>query len=161
MGKRGPKVKPIEERFWRHVVFPTTEDSCWIWSGAKANGYGRINDRGQNVYAHRLSWEMHNKKLLREREIIHTCDNRFCVNPDHMLAGNRLENVHDAIDKGIKTGGKIKQSEVSLIKSMHSYGMKQNKIANIFGVCNSYISQILNGKRRTLRYKYFSGTDSV
>jgi hypothetical protein len=87
-------------RFWRRV---DTSADCWLWSGAvNSNGYGtlRRND-GSQVYAHRLSYEIHNGGPLRDDlEVMHSCDRPSCVNPAHLSLATHAENMADAQAKG-------------------------------------------------------------
>lgn len=61
-------------------------------------GRGR---RGEGmVYAHRLSFEMAGGVLLEGQDVMHSCDNPLCVNPAHLTAGTRTDNMQDAKAKG-------------------------------------------------------------
>lgn len=87
-------------------------DKCWNWKGTiNSSGYGVISEygrKGKKKYAHRISWEFYNNKKIPMRSeyhggvIMHTCDNRKCVNPNHLVLGTQKENVQDMINKGRK-----------------------------------------------------------
>lgn len=93
------------ERFWSKVQPCNNLQSCWLWTGATANGYGRLSNRigrkGNWEYAHRVAWEFHFRcappsgvsKHGKGCEIDHKCRNRLCVNPTHLRTATRRENM--------------------------------------------------------------------
>lgn len=80
--------------------------SCWNWTGAlNENGYGKIGMPGISpVYAHRLMYELCVGPIPKGLEIDHLCFNRRCVNPGHLEAVTRLQNVRRAVKTVCKRG---------------------------------------------------------
>lgn len=73
---------------------------CWIWQGqTDANGYGQIKAFGKIVSAHRLSYELHKGPIADGMHILHSCDVKRCVNPDHLRAGTHAENMAEAASR--------------------------------------------------------------
>jgi hypothetical protein len=98
MLKTGPKPRPISVRFWEKVRKRGADD-CWEWTANRLpRGYGLLGAgrRGQHaLYAHRLSWELHNGQIPAGQFVLHRCDNPPCVNPAHLFLGTHTDNMRD------------------------------------------------------------------
>ena len=93
-------------RFLRGYT-PDLETGCWNWLGVTgANGYGQIKVFGKMVSVHRFSFELHHGPIGEGMEILHSCDNKKCVNPDHIKQGTHKENMGEAADRGRMPHGK-------------------------------------------------------
>ena len=95
-------VAPEDEAYFWSRTEKLGLDDCWAWRGtATPGGYGFFSRKRTTVYAHRLSYELHNGlRIPKGYYIMHTCDNRLCVNPNHLRLGSPRDNTRDAIDKG-------------------------------------------------------------
>jgi hypothetical protein len=135
-----------EDRFYnQHSVNPQTH--CWEWIGATAGrGYGRIQVNGEKVYAHRLSWQMHNGEIPDGLFVCHHCDNVLCVNPDHLFLGTHSDNMQDMVRKGKHNSQKISDSARVWIANSE---LPTNVLAKAFNVHRTTIQRI----RRTTQTK--------
>jgi len=74
---------------------------CWNWCGyIHPRGYGRLMVNKQCVQAHRYSYLIHKGIIKNDLFVLHKCDNRKCVNPDHLFLGTAKDNTNDMIKKG-------------------------------------------------------------
>lgn len=143
-----------EQRFWSYIP-NRVSGQCWEWTGhIDADGYGAFYGRGKILKAHRFSYELHSKAFAGEMCVCHHCDNRKCVNPDHLFLGTILENNRDAARKkrtalGEKNGqAKLTREDVQEIIHLNKImGIKQVNLAVKFGVSFQQISRIVNGQR--------------
>lgn len=142
-----------EERFWRFVdrngPVPAHRPElgpCWEWLGfIKDTGYGQFTYEGRKQHgAHRVSWCLASGTWPRDC-VLHHCDNRKCVRPDHLFVGSRADNMRDMNAKGRYRAGRKYRGEqhpnrvltddlVRRIRLMRSQGIKFRVIASTLGL---------------------------
>lgn len=92
-------------KFWSRVKV-LGESDCWEYEGkGRITGYGSYSFRGKLWLAHRLAWTLTNGQIPKGSGhhgtvVMHTCDNRLCVNPKHLMLGTQRDNVRDMDQKG-------------------------------------------------------------
>ncbi len=146
-------------------------DECWEWQGGKNHfGYGQIRYKSKERYsqdsigAHRLAWVINSHKSIPPKMVImHTCDNRACVNPSHLKLGTQYDNIHDSIAKGRHGKGsvmvkgedninsKLTASQVTTMRDMHAkQGLSYRQLAKIYKVTAGNVCAVI--KRRTWKH---------
>ena len=130
-----------------------------MWRGALTAGYGAIRRgaRGAGVaHSHRLSWEIHNGPIPDGMWVLHRCDVRACVRPDHLWLGTQQENNADCVAKGRNAKGdtrgfnKLSSNQVRAIRALRERGWEYQAIAPLFGVGTSAVALIC----RRLRWQH-------
>lgn len=145
-----PKSDVIE-RFFAKVK--RVETGCLEWqSTIKKDGYGSFHFDGKSVQAHRVAYELFFGKIPAGVKVLHKCDNRKCVNVNHLFFGSLADNVVDMDAKGRRgSKSKLTYDQVEQIKGMLVDRYSQTEIGKIFGVCQTVISRIKLGKTRIFK----------
>jgi hypothetical protein len=97
------KGQSLAERFWARVV--VHKGSCWEWIGATGyKGYGQLyapRDDSETTVARatHVSWFLRYGKWPKSN-LLHSCDNPPCTNPEHLHEGTQKKNAQECIDRG-------------------------------------------------------------
>jgi len=172
MKNRPTTVPVMKGRFERFFI---KCDGCWNWHGTLSpKNYGVFYlSKSKRIAAHRAAWEFYKGKIFGELQVLHKCDNRRCVNPNHLFLGTNSDNVADKVAKGRcaslsgsenpmyknyasaargdrVSGSKLNDSAVISIRQEYKNGgTSQNILARKYKVSQSCIWGILNRKTWT------------
>jgi len=124
---------------------------CWNWSAQIDDcGYGRFQIDGKSKHAHRISYQIFKGEIPDGLCVCHTCDNRKCVNPNHLFLGTKKDNSIDMARKGRAPNSKLTTVQVRVIKEAIDKGYVKNQIAKYFKVRHSALDSITNGTHSML-----------
>lgn len=151
---------PVGPRFWTKVRVVWSPDDCWEWTaGLNEDGYGvfatprhmNLAKKGGYELAHRMAWRLlHREDIPTGLRVLHICDNRKCVRPQHLFLGTQRENVEDAARKGRMRApkgeshpkAKLTEAQVIYIRAELLKGRFQKDLAAEFGVSQPAIGSI-------------------
>ena len=134
-------------------VYKNPETQCWEWKAGKSgDGYGDfVPLGGKSGLAHRASYKLFKGPIKEGLWVLHICNNRNCVNPDHLKLGTHKDNMKDmhrskrnAQPRGEKAGNsKLTNESIIKIREMAQECFSYAKIARIFNMSAVQISNIV------------------
>jgi hypothetical protein len=152
-------IETIKEKLER--LTSIQDDGCWMFLGPwNSHGYGHLTYDGKVYRAHRASYIIYVGSIPEGLNVLHRCDNRYCVNPEHLFLGTLADNALDMRAKGRDTYGQnfgvnngqavLKEHEVLQIMGLLEEGnLTQDEIGRLFGVSRGAVKQIKLGKTWT------------
>jgi len=157
-GKRAP-VDSLNVAIRMALNVRVASSGCWEWRGSfGTTHYGTMRVGGVTMSAHRVSFEVAHGVAIGAACVLHQCDNRKCVNPNHLRLGDRHDNMREASERGrlkpprcslrgSRNGGaKLSESDVHEIRRMRAKNESRAAVAARFGVSIGSIASIDSGR---------------
>jgi len=145
----------MKERFWSKVDV-RGPDECWPWTAGLSEGYGafaiNLADGRWVVYrAHAISLAIAGKDRPGDACACHTCDNRWCVNPDHLWWGTPADNLRDmrAKGRGRKQDGEANPAAkltAAIVAEIRSSPLRNRDLVKLLGIGSDTISRVRSRK---------------
>lgn len=130
-----------------------SESGCWEWQEYLYHGYGAFSLKNKPHRAHRISYQLFRGPTPKSLMVCHRCNNKRCVNPDHLYLGTSRNNVDDAIRDGLVAKGsdvatsKLTENQVNEMRRLWRTGtVRQKNLAEIFKVDQTLVSLIIKNK---------------
>jgi hypothetical protein len=147
----------LEQRFWSKVDIKDLNE-CWEWKASCFhNGYGQFGLNYKMVRTNRLAWELVHGPIPEGMCVLHHCDNPKCCNAkntkDHLFLGTNQDNIDDKVNKNRQAHGenhgsvKLTEEQVLEVRRLRKEGYKQRELADMFGVSQVQIHNIINRKQ--------------
>lgn len=142
---------PTRQRLLNGIT--RTAGGCWLFGGMKnMHGYGviRAHDIGykSQQLAHRISWEIYNSQKPGECKVLHKCDTRDCINPEHLFLGDHKDNMRDMSNKCRHPNKRIPFSIVEQIRGDFRSGMTLGAISSRYNIARSTACRFVNNTAR-------------
>lgn len=147
-------TRPLEERFWEKVA-KRSEDECWnLNAGLNTDGYGAfqlyidggIRTRTAHKVAYWLTTGIWSKVGLKNNPdtivLRHSCNNRKCCNPKHILVGTQLNNIQDMNTQGRNGRQKVTTDQRTKIVELREQGFSARTVANMFNISTPTVYRI-------------------
>ena len=153
---RSMRGLPIEARLWGRVAM--SDRGCWVFLGAVlTTGYAVIAyDSRRTCRASRVAYTIAYRTIPPGMHIGHRCDNRACVNPEHLFAGTHTDNMQDMLAKGRSAAGmrnaktRHPQTVIDRVRALVAGGSSQAEAARMTGLTKGYVSKLI---RRVARVR--------
>ncbi len=147
----------IEERFLQYV---NKTENCWEWTGyIRSDGYANFRPTTTTTtqLAHRVAYKLWNGDIPNKKLVRHKCDNRKCVNPNHLELGTQQDNMNDMVERGrycdgigmLNNNAKLTDNDIREIRVLLELGLLQKDIAKHYNVKQHCISCIKTNKKWT------------
>ena len=144
-------MRPLSYFEDRSIPEPNT--GCWLWLGALGKpGYGNVKIDGKYLNAHVAAFEAAGGKREPGKVVRHTCDQRSCVNPAHLIPGTFAQNTADMFRRG-RWPVSLSDADVDAIRAEPFRRGYRKALADRFGVSIVHIKKIRQGLSRTSRHQ--------
>ena len=117
-----------------------------------SDGYPRAHAGGKVDRVHRIMYRKFKGEIPDGMVVRHTCDNRKCCNPDHLILGTHADNARDREERkrgayGEKNGAaRLTQERVDQMRVAFKVGIPVSEVAAVFGVSVSAAYRVKVGR---------------
>ena len=120
----------LRSKFEKYIS-KDVDSGCWLWIGGLfQTGYGETTLDGRKR-AHRLSWEIYQGPIPDRLLVLHKCDVKRCVNPDHLYLGDNTDNALDAVVRKAN----FKSAQTHCLKGGHLLSGDNLRVYNGRRIC--------------------------
>lgn len=145
-----PKV--IDDAYFAARTKLNEETGCLEWTGTISHfGYGMLKHRQKQYQAHRFHWMYRRGEIPDGLLVCHKCDNRCCVNIDHLFLGTYSDNSQDMLRKGrntptLGTRNGVAKLTAAQVAAIRADSRSTYEIGKAFGIAQTHAARIRAGK---------------
>lgn len=140
----------LSHPFWSKVDIKDRAN-CWQWlASIRGDGYGQYHFDERNQGAHRVAFQLAIGEIPNGLHVCHHCDNKECVNPDHLYLATNRQNLIDAGRRGLLKQGeshplhKLTVEDVKEIRLKYiPWVITMQMLADEYGVAINTIQQVV------------------
>lgn len=138
----------------KNITWEVDENGCWICTShvPDLHGYPTCKRNHKKTKICKVFYEEYkNTTVSKELCLCHKCDNRMCINPDHIFLGTKSDNSKDMVSKNRQAKGegnknsKLTEEQVREIK-FGCTGMKYTEIAMKFNIAANTVGYIKSNR---------------
>jgi hypothetical protein len=135
----------------RKITWGVDGDGCWICTSHKLNDKGYPQCKQEKLVAKRM-WIEKNGPWPEGKSCVHICDNKLCINPDHVISGTMVDNQAGMAERNRSPWGdrcgarKLNSDEAKEIYALKNSGISQYVVGKKYGVNGTTIWAIWTDK---------------
>ena len=142
----------VAKRFWSKVD-KRGPDDCWPWTAAvDTSGYGKVWTPRGPTRAPRMAFAILAGVMPNSSQhVLHSCDNRLCVNPSHLSLGTNAENMRQMAFRDRSTYGersaraKLTEATVRIMRHQYASGSTLNELVTVHDVSQTTVRYAVSG----------------
>lgn len=126
------------------------DTKCWIWQGLLAGEYGKTTLEGKTMSAHRTSYMVFKGEVDSGLCVCHSCDNKLCINPEHLYLATSKENFAHAVERGRinfkQINGHFKkftETQTDEMRRLKEEGFTYERLAGIFNCSIPHLFKVV------------------
>ena len=136
----------------KQIEYIIDDNGCWNCISHGKDNYGypfsTLNKKQDRIYRH--YYRLYNGNIPKGSVIRHTCDNKLCINPEHLVIGTHKDNVMDRVSRGRSAigtmNGRSKLTNVDVLQILNDTNTSKMKLARRYGIDPKVIRDIKSGK---------------
>ena len=130
----------MKKRKQKQVEYTVDSNGCWVCTSHRPNknGYVYIHVNGISYRLNRYVYQLYHGEIPSGLVVRHTCDNRKCMNPEHLILGTQRQNMQDMVNRHRQAvgelNGKVKLTEEQVKEIQLDSTTKYKDLAKKYGV---------------------------